>query len=144
MKLKFYAKIVVITGLITMFAIQYYIRPNYPERDLLKVLMGCFPNFISGIIIPYAGYWLFSKQINYYSNITLTFIHVALCFMLLVYESLQAIPFFGKTFDVLDVTTTFIGVSVSYFTLRSFLSNAVVDINAVGSSAVDNVDRVAA
>jgi hypothetical protein len=144
MKLKFYAKIVVIAGLIAMFSIQYYIRPNYPDRDLLKVLMGCFPNFISGIIIPYAGYWLFSRQINYYSSITLAFIHIALCFMLLTYEALQAIPFFGKTFDVLDVTTTFIGVSVSYFSMRSLMSQAVIDINAMSQDEANEVDRVAA
>jgi hypothetical protein len=143
MKLKLYAKIVVIAGLIAMFSIQYYIRPNYADRDLLKVLMGCFPNFISAIIIPYAGYWLFSKQINYYSGITLAFIHIALCFMLLTYEALQAIPFFGKTFDVLDVTTTFFGVSVSYFTLRSLLSQAVIEMDATADNVAE-VDRVAA
>jgi len=126
MKEKKYSAIIILAGLFTMFYVQYYLRPHYAPHNLLKIVMGCLPNLISAIILPYAGFWLLNRWLNFYSLLTQDIIHITTCLFLISYEMLQLIPVLGKTFDYFDITATIAGTIISSLCMKELIKSPVI------------------
>ena len=118
------AKYVTVISIVIMLAVQYFIRPNYHYFNWIKTGMGCMPNFLSAIFVPAIFFILIEKIQNRISFKNLLLLHVIIVGMLCSYELLQMITFFGKTFDKLDIISTFAGSAISICLLLPWAGKA--------------------
>ncbi len=110
------------TGAVLIWIIKLIIRPVYLVDDPIRFFLGIAPNLIGSFLIPFGAYWFFSGK-NYLiarvfriqCDFDLRMVCVMGFCMLIVNEYLQLVPFFGRTFDVYDITFSSIGLLVSYF-----------------------------
>lgn len=81
---------------------------------VLKPLAGISPNLIGSFLLPFGACWFFQK---YFILRTLLHLRVTCLFglgLVIINEYLQLIPFFGRTFDYMDILFSFIGVFAGY------------------------------
>ncbi len=107
------AKYFVLIGLFLMITIQYVIRPSYHHHNWFKVVLGFAPNLLSSAFIPVLFFVVGGKMLPKVSMKSLLALHVMIAGLLCMYELLQMITVFGKTFDYLDLLATIIGTTVS-------------------------------
>jgi ABC-type protease/lipase transport system fused ATPase/permease subunit len=107
------AKYFFVVGLLLMITIQYIIRPAYHHHNWLKVVLGFSPNLLSAAFIPVLFFVIGGKMLPKVSMKSLLALHIIIAGLLCMYELLQMITVFGKTFDYLDLLATIIGTAVS-------------------------------
>jgi len=121
MKLKNKKKIIVINTL--LFALLFglvslnkeFLRPTFNNSNLLKILTGCFPNFIAAYLISLASVsavlirkFKHGRLIVYTSSITV--------FVILTIEELK--PMWGAStyYDIFDIIASGVGSTLAIFT----------------------------
>ncbi len=111
----------VIAGTLLIWLIKWGIRPYFHFTQPTTYILGIAPNLLGSFLLPIGCYWFFRKYINLYDELQLG-IFCAVCFVLLVInETLQLIPIFGRTFDYNDIAASAIGLSASYFFCNKYL-----------------------
>jgi len=115
MRLRNISKWTVITGTLLIWTIKFIIRPFVHIPDILKPVTGLAPNLIGSFLLPFGACWLFRWM---FGMQTIREVKIACWFglvLVMINEYLQLIPFFGRTFDYLDILSSFFGVMLGYF-----------------------------
>lgn len=114
MQLKKWSKWVVISGTLLIWIVKLIIRPFVHIPVFLKPLAGISPNLIGAFLLPFGACWFFKK---YFILRTLLHLRLTCWFglaLVIINEYLQMIPVFGRTFDYLDILSSFAGVFAGY------------------------------
>lgn len=103
-----------ISGTLLIWTIKFILRPFVHIPHAMKPLVGFAPNLIGSFLLPFCACWLFRRffRLQTYADLGFT-----CCFGLLLVifnEYLQLIPFFGRTFDYLDILFSVVGVFAGY------------------------------
>ncbi|MBI3139084.1 MAG: hypothetical protein HYZ15_10895 [Sphingobacteriales bacterium] len=122
MELKLISKWIVITGVLLIWAIKFFIRPFFHFDQPLHFFLGIAPNFLGSFLLPFGACWFFSGRHHLLARLfrlngtgDLRLFCLLGFGMLLVNEYLQLIPVFGRTFDYFDIVFSSIGLLLSYF-----------------------------
>jgi len=116
MSLRVISKWTVIIGTLLIWTVKFIIRPFVHIPHSLKTLFGLAPNLIGSFLLPFGACWLFTWM---FGMRTMKELKIACWFglvLVVINEYLQLIPFFGRTFDYLDILSSFIGVFLGYIT----------------------------
>jgi hypothetical protein len=103
-----------IIGTLMIWTVKFFVRPFMHISEPYKPFVGLAPNLIGSFLLPFGACWLFPRIFGMQS---LRELQIACWFgliLVVVNEYLQLIPFFGRTFDYLDILSSFIGVFVGY------------------------------
>lgn len=122
MNLKSVSKQVTIAGTLLIWLIKFLIRPFVHIPHFWKPLFGIAPNLIGSFLLPFGACWLFQRvfRLQTVQQLRLT---CMFGLMLVVFnEFLQLIPIFGRTFDVMDIFFSFVGVAFGYFSFAWLLA----------------------
>lgn len=114
MSLRVISKWMVISGTLLIWTVKFFIRPFVHIPYSLKTLSGMAPNLIGSFLLPFGACWMFSWL---FGMRTARELKIACWFglvLVLINEYLQLVPFFGRTFDYLDILSSFIGVFLGY------------------------------
>jgi hypothetical protein len=116
------SKRLVIAGALLILAIKLIIRPLYLADYPAKFFFGIAPNLFGSFLIPFAVYWLFSRNgfsiariFKIQARYDLRLVCLIGFGMLIINEYLQLIPFFGRTFDYFDIVFSTVGLTTDYF-----------------------------
>lgn len=112
--LKHISKWTVITGTLLIWTVKFIIRPFVHIPAYWKPVFGMAPNLIGSFLLPFGASWLFPWM---FGMRTLKELRLTCWFgliLVVINEYLQLIPFFGRTFDYLDILSSFIGVFLGY------------------------------
>lgn len=117
-----------ITGTLVIWFIKFFLRPLQIFEDPLKFFMNIAPNLFGSFLIPFGAYWLFNQRYfrlprllrvdNIYE---VRLVCVGGFGMLVINEYMQRVPIFGRTFDVYDIASSFVGLLTSYFVFSNCL-----------------------
>jgi hypothetical protein len=102
----------VIFGTILIWMIKFLIRPYVPVSMYLQPVVDVAPNLIGSFLIPFGACWLFRQFFKLENLYQLRLTCLFGVFLVVVNEYLQLIPFFGRTFDYLDIVSSFVGVFI--------------------------------
>jgi hypothetical protein len=114
MSLRVISKWTVIAGTLLIWTVKFIIRPFVHIPYYLKTLAGLAPNLIGSFLLPFGACWMFRWM---FGMRTISELKMACWFglvLVLINEYLQLVPFFGRTFDYLDILSSFIGVFLGY------------------------------
>lgn len=112
---------VVIAGTLLIWTVKFLIRPYVHIPHSWKPLFGLAPNLIGSFLLPFGACWLFPWM---FGMQTIRELKLACWFglvLVVINEYLQLIPFFGRTFDYLDILSSFIGVFFGYLAFALLL-----------------------
>ncbi len=121
MNLKGISKQVTIVGTLVIWLIKFVIRPFIHIPQFWKLWFGIAPNLIGSFLLPFGACWLFQRVFRLQTVQQLKFTCVFGLMLVVVNEFLQLIPFFGRTFDVLDILFSFVGAGFGYFLFARLL-----------------------
>ncbi len=119
-------KYITALSIILMIGLQYFLRPAYHHHNWIKVCMGFLPNLLSAIFLPGICFLMLGNRLPKISLNSLFLLHLVIASLLCIYELLQMVSLFGKTFDYLDLLSTFVGTLLSIRLLKHW---AHVDVN---------------
>jgi len=131
MRLKKISKWTVITGTLIIWAIKFIIRPFVHIPPSIKPFVGFAPNLIGSFLLPFGACWLFQRffHLQTIKDLTIT------CFfglsLVIMNEYLQLIPFFGRTFDYLDILASVAGVCMGYLVFARLMEARTVKISSM-------------
>ncbi len=131
MHLKNYSKWIVITGTLLIWCIKFLIRPFISIPSNLKILLGIAPNLIGTFILPFFVHWFLKRYISLQTKFDL---NIACSFGLLLVimnEYIQRIPFFGRTFDYLDILSSVIGMMMGHWVFGKLMESRQAGISEV-------------
>ncbi len=114
MNLKSVSKWVIIFGTLLIWTIKFLVRPFVHIPSIWKPVFGLAPNLIGSFLLPFGACWMFQWM---FGMSTIKELKIACWFgliLVVINEYLQLIPFFGRTFDYLDILSSFIGVGIGY------------------------------
>jgi glycopeptide antibiotics resistance protein len=114
MQLKSISKRAVIIGTLFIWAVKFGIRPYWHGGQPVKYLLGVMPNLLGSFLIPFGAYWFFEQLFRFRNMYHLRFVCVFGFLLLVINETLQLIPLFGRTFDLNDIACSGIGLLLSY------------------------------
>ncbi|MDP9230231.1 MAG: hypothetical protein M3O67_06135 [Bacteroidota bacterium] len=121
MDLKQTSKSAVISGALIIWIIKFFIRPGFHFDEPVRLLLGVAPNLFGAFLIPFGAFWIFSGRefllariFRIHSVQDLRMVCMMAFGLLVINEYLQLIPFFGRTFDVLDILFSAVGLIASY------------------------------
>lgn len=124
MILKNYSKWIVTAGTLTIWSIKFIIRPFVHVPDMLKPFTDVAPNLIGTFLLPFVACWFLQK---YFRLETLRQLKIT-CWvglvLVIINEYLQLIPFFGRTFDYLDILFSFVGTGIGYYTFAKLMARS--------------------
>lgn len=121
MSLTVISKWTLYSGVAMIWAIKYFVRPFVHLSAPLKFFAGLAPNLLGSFLIPFGACWMFGWV---FGMRTIKELKIACCvglILVVINEYLQLIPFFGRTFDYLDILFSFIGVIIGYFTYAKLM-----------------------
>lgn len=121
MTLKYFCKYTLISGAVIIETIKWVIRPSFNFSQPTKFLMGVAPNLLGSFLLPFGCYWLLNRFINLHDDKQLRLFCLISFGLLLINETLQMVPVFGRTFDYNDIAASAIGLTASYFFCSKFL-----------------------
>lgn len=127
MGIKNISKWVVVAGTLLIWVVKFLVRPFIHVPLQLKPLVGVAPNFIGSFLLPFGACWLFQRIFRLR---TLDELRITCWFglmLVIVNEYLQLIPYFGRTFDYLDIVFSVIGTWLGYLVFsRIMIRNMLV------------------
>lgn len=125
MNLKHVSKQVTIIGSLLICMVKFLVRPFVHIPHFWKPLIGIAPNLIGSFLLPFGACWMFERvfRLQTVQQVRLTCVFGLM--LVVVNEFLQLIPVFGRTFDVLDIFSSFIGVTIGYFCFARLLGKQV-------------------
>lgn len=121
MPLKQISRNVMIVGTLLIWSIKFLVRPFVHIDSSFKPFIGLAPNLIGSFLLPFGACWFFQRIFRLETEIDL---NITCCFGLLlvvINEYLQLIPFFGRTFDYLDILSSVIGVFLGHLYFRKLM-----------------------
>lgn len=121
MSLKNFCMYAVITGTLLIWMVKFFLRPYINFSQPATFLLGITPNLLGSFLLPLGCYWLLGKYINLFSDKHLKWFCIVCFGLLIINETLQLIPFFGRTFDFYDIAASATGLTFSYFICSKFL-----------------------
>jgi hypothetical protein len=114
MELREISKWILIAGTLLIWTIKFIVRPFVHIPLSLKTMFGLAPNLIGSFLLPFGACWLFSWV---FGMRNIRDVRIACWFglvLVVINEYIQLIPVFGRTFDYLDILSSFIGVLLGY------------------------------
>lgn len=126
MYLKNISKLIVIAGTLLIWAVKFLIRPFVHIPYMLKPLVGVAPNLIGSFLLPFGACWFFQRLFRLQ---TLHDLRITCWFglmLVVVNEFLQLIPFFGRTFDYLDIAFSFVGTGLAYLAFARLMMRSMI------------------
>lgn len=111
MKQKLYFSAIIFFGFILILTIKYIIRPlclHYSKS--VTFILGVAPNFLIGIIFPITILLIYPKL-----KIVWLFLISFISIILMEYDLFLA----GRNFDISDIISSIIGMSISYFLINT-------------------------
>lgn len=114
MSLRDISKWTVISGTLLIWTVKFVIRPFVHIPYSLKPITGMAPNLIGSFLLPFGACWLFTWMFGMRTNRELKIACWFGLVLVVINEYLQLIPFFGRTFDYLDILSSFVGVFLGY------------------------------
>lgn len=121
MQLKNISRWTVIVGTLLIWTVKFIIRPFMHIPDFWKPMLGIMPNLIGSFLLPFGACWMFQWM---FGMRTIRELKIACWFglvLVVINEYLQLIPFFGRTFDYLDILSSFIGVGLGYLAFAALM-----------------------
>ena len=115
LRLKNLSARVVIIGVAIIWIIKFLIRPFVHIPQSLKPFTGLAPNLIGSFLLPFGACWFFQRMFRMQ---TMQDLKIATWFglvLVIINEYMQLIPIFHRTFDYLDILSSFAGVLCGYF-----------------------------
>lgn len=122
MQLRTNCRNMVVAGFILIWLIKLVIRPYVHVTGFSKLLLGIAPNLLGAYLIPFGAYWLYTHP-RFFNGRLLRFSFFSetrfVCLfgfsLALSNEYLQLIPVFGRTFDLLDILFSGVGLITAYY-----------------------------
>lgn len=129
MTLRNYSKWLVIAGTLFIWMIKFIVRPYVPVSVFVQPFVDVAPNLIGSFLIPFGACWIFKKYFKLENLQQLRMTCLFGLLLVIVNEYLQLIPFFGRTFDYLDILSSFVGVFLGQkFCYALMLRNSVAEV----------------
>lgn len=122
MHLKNVAKQITIAGTLLIWLIKFLIRPFFHIPHHWKPMLGIAPNLIGSFLLPFGACWLFQRVFRMQTVQQLRHACTFGLMLVICNEFLQLIPIFGRTFDLLDIVFSFVGVAFGYLSFARLLS----------------------
>ena len=126
MYLKNISRIIVIAGTLLIWAVKFLLRPFVHIPYLLKPLVGVAPNLIGSFLLPFGACWFFQRIFRLQNARDLRITCLIGLMLVIVNEYLQLIPFFGRTFDYLDIAFSFVGAGLGYIAFTRLMLRSAV------------------
>lgn len=125
MYLKHISKWVMIAGTLVIWGIKFAVRPFVHIPASLKPLVGMAPNLVGSFLLPFGACLFFQRFFRLQSGADLNRTCAFGLLLVIINEYLQRIPFFGRTFDYLDILSSVIGVFIGHLVFGRMLSRSV-------------------
>ena len=114
MYLKNFSKWAVIFGTLLIWSVKFIVRPYVPVAHFMQPLIDVLPNLIGSFLLPFGACWFFKKYFKLQSIQDLRITCLFGLLLVIINEYIQLIPLFGRTFDYLDILSSFAGVYVGH------------------------------
>lgn len=112
---------IMMAGTLLIWAIKFIIRPYVHIPPAYKLLAGIAPNLLGSFLLPFGACWFFQRFFRLETPGDLTFTCSFGLLLVIVNEYLQRIPFFGRTFDYMDIVFSVIGVFLGHLVFRRLM-----------------------
>ncbi|HVZ26736.1 MAG TPA: hypothetical protein VG842_11800 [Sediminibacterium sp.] len=129
------SKRVVIAGTLLIWIIKFLVRPYLILPNWIKPFTGTAPNLIGAFLLPFGACWLLPRFFPLQTKTNLRFTCVFGLLLVIINEYLQKIPFFGRTFDYLDILFSVVGVWAGYHAF-GFVMRKFPDIQKTGTKLI--------
>lgn len=130
MNLKIVSKWMMITGTLLIWTVKFFIRPFVHIPHAIKPLVGLAPNLIGSFLLPFGACWFFQRFFRLQTQADLTFTCAFGLLLVIINEYLQRIPFFGRTFDYLDIVSSVIGVFLGHLVFSRLMNMQVTELSS--------------
>ena len=124
MYLKKYAQLIFIAGTILIYVIKFIVRPYVPVSHIMQPLVDVMPNLVGSFLLPFGACLFLGKYMKLQNLWELRLVCISGLGLVITNEYLQLITFFGRTFDYLDIISSFAGVSAGYFAFAKMMEKA--------------------
>lgn len=121
MYLKNISRTIVIVGTLLIWVIKFFIRPFVSIPYNLQPLIDIAPNLIGSILLPFGACWFFTRVFRLQTTHQLRITCIFGFLLVVCNEFLQLIPVFGRTFDILDISFSVVGVIIGYFSFAKLM-----------------------
>ncbi len=128
MQLKAISRKIVVAGVLLIWVVKFLIRPFVHIPSAFKLLMGIAPNLIGSFLLPFGACWFFQRIFKLQTQHELAITCYFGLLLVIVNEYLQLIPFFGRTFDYLDILSSVAGVFLGHFVFARMIRNSLENI----------------
>ena len=103
-----------VVGIILIVLVKFIFRSYYHYSPLLDLLLNISPNLIGSFLLPFGAYTFFKKYFIFQTRHQVLLVCILGFCLVVVNELLQLIPFFKRTFDILDIVFSVLGISLGY------------------------------
>lgn len=131
MRLKKISKWTVITDTLLIWAIKFIIRPFVHIPTFIKPFVGFAPNLIGSFLLPFGACWLFQRFFRLHTAKDLANTCFFGLLLVIINEYLQVIPFFGRTFDFLDILASVAGVCMGHLVYARLMTVGSVNVSEI-------------
>ena len=128
MYLKNISKWIMITGTLLIWTVKFIIRPFVHIPFALKPLIGFAPNLVGSFLLPFGACLFFQRFFRLETSRQLAFTCSFGLLLVIINEYLQLIPFFGRTFDYLDIFSSVIGVFFGHLVFARLMESRISQI----------------
>ncbi len=123
MYLKKYSQWIVVTGTLLIWCIKFLIRPFISIPSQFNILLGIAPNLLGSFMLPFFAHWFLKRFISLQTKYELTVACLFGLLLVIINEYIQRIPFFGRTFDYLDILSSVIGVMMGHLVFGKLMGS---------------------
>lgn len=123
MYLKNISKWTIIIGTLLIWTVKFVIRPFVYIPSSVKPLIGLAPNLVGSFLLPFGACLFFQRFFRLETHTHLTFTCSFGLLLVIINEYLQLIPFFGRTFDYLDIFSSVIGVFCGHLLFAKLMTS---------------------
>lgn len=129
MFLKNYSKWIVIAGTLLIWFVKFFVRPYLHVPAGLQLLVDVSPNLIGSFLLPFGACWLFKKYFLLENAMHLKLTCAAGLLLVIADEYIQLVPFFGRTFDMLDILSSFAGAAAGYYVYAKMMTKEIAELS---------------
>lgn len=123
MYVKSISKWTIIIGTLLIWIVKFVIRPFVYIPSSVKPLVGLAPNLVGSFLLPFGACLFFQRFFRLQTPAHLTFTCSFGLLLVIINEYLQLIPFFGRTFDYLDIFSSVIGVFCGHLLFAKLMTS---------------------
>lgn len=108
------SKTLVVAGTLVIWMVKLVVRPYVAIPDFLQPITDIAPNLIGSFLLPFGACWLLPRVFGLRTVKEVKVACLLGLILVVINEFLQLIPVFGRTFDYLDILSSFLGVFLGY------------------------------